>query len=357
MSLVGRPAYPGQPAGTRVTIRPLRPGKSKRWVKQGVNWSDFGPGWRQAKVRPDHRALMTEILALHRSGSPAYYGYGNPEVHLADLSAAVWPLLHRCTESGIPLVAQGDDLVGVRLLDEPARVVLDVTRQSADGPLSVRPVLTGPTADASMADIAVRHSAETEPRRGHGDEGSPPSGAASLGGADTEIILLGRPPHGVAALHDGRLTLAPLAAPPPEALIPLLTAGADITVPASDTSRFLALYYPVLARQLPAQSSNGSVALPADVAPVLTLDATYDSGHRVRLSWGFGYPLPREHDEEALVRVGLHASEHDPPRDFECERRLIDNLTELALIPRMTHAPPRASCSPIRRAGCSAWTP
>ncbi|WP_332875443.1 DEAD/DEAH box helicase [Ornithinimicrobium sediminis] len=286
----------------RVRIRPLREGRNKPWVRQGAGWSDLTRSWGRPDVRPDHRAVLGDILALHRATAAGYYGYGSPDVEVDDLGPAVWPLLRRCELVGIPLVAAGDGLAEVTLVPSAAEVRVDVRRHE-DG-LTVRPVLA--------------------------------MGEATPVGAR---LLLGDPAHGVAVLGaDGTLTLAPLAAPPPAALGALLQAGTTVEVPGPDVPRFLGLYYPVLARRLAVGSSDDSVALPEGVTTMLTLEATYRPGHRLELRWGFAYQVPAHGGSEpAEVRVGLTPGPTDPPRDLEHEHALLAGLTELDALPRLRH--------------------
>lgn len=345
VSLVTSPSPTRGALLRKVRVRPLREGKGKPWVKQGANWSDLTNTWGGPKLRADHRAVVADLLTLYRAAVPgSYYGYGNPDIHLDDLGSAVWPLLRRCELTGVPMIAGSSDLRSVRLTSTTAEVSVDLTRRPDQGGLSVRPVLSlgdgiGPDSDSGLG--------QGQDADGEGEQGT--------------VLLLGAPAHGVGVLTaDGTLSLAPLAAPPPPALRALLQDRAAIEVPEADTARFLGLYYPVLARRLPVGSSDHSVALPEDIAPVLTLEAAYRPGHRLELTWGFAYRMPTlgttdTHNDIGTdistdtgtdistntggteVRVGLDAGPADPPRDLEGERALLSGLTELHAIPRMLH--------------------
>ncbi|MDQ3359184.1 MAG: DEAD/DEAH box helicase [Actinomycetota bacterium] len=315
LTLTSVPA-PGRRTPVRkIGLRPLRQGKGKPWVKQGANWQDFAYSYfGRDQLRPDQRAVVTEMLALQRTSPTGYYGYGPTTVHLDDLGPGVWALLRRAEQTGMPLLAEGADLTCVQLGQGTAEVSVDVTRQASDQGLVARPVL-------SVGQV-------------------PPGG---------ELLLLGTPPHGVAILGpDGVLKLWPLAAAPPDFLAPLLREGAALDVPAADVPRFLAMYYPVLARRLPVGSSDGSIELPTDLGPVLTLEVTYEPGHRVRLAWGFAYPVPgagsggdssSRGDTDTELRLPLEPTPQDPPRDAGSEHRLLESLRELDGIPRLQHRP------------------
>ncbi|MGB6020999.1 MAG: DEAD/DEAH box helicase [Ornithinimicrobium sp.] len=321
LSLVpGAPRARGAPAH-RLEVRPLREGKTKRWVRSGATWQDLGGPWGHGVVREDHHHVITEILSLHRvSQGGHYYGYGHAAVLLDDLGPAIWPLLRRAVLLGMPLVA-GRDLGSVRLLDGSAGLTLDVTRD-AEGSLALRSHLR-PQSDRPPDD----------PPAGRGVTPSPLDRPALAG----MRLILGQPAHGVAVVDNDRgLQLVPLADTPSAALSHLAAANVLMVVPAGDVDRFLDLYYPGLSRQVAVESSDASVSFPAAVTPRLALDVAYAEHHHMAMRWGFVYA--RAGAEVTGTRVDFERSADDPPRDLEAEQRLLGSLVELAAMPMLQRA-------------------
>ncbi len=327
VSLVsGQPRSRGATA-ERVELRPLKQGRTKRWVRTGASWTDLGSPWGRGGVRPDHQGLIADVLTLFRgTASGQHYGFSNVTVHLDDLGPGVWPLLRRAAALGMPLVA-GSDIASVSLHEEQARLALDVTRQE-DGGLVV-------TAQILLHDDHL----------------------------DGTVVVLGSPAHGVAVLDDqGVLHLAALADAPAETLATVVAANRPIRVPAADTQRFLDLYYPVLSRQVSVGSSDDSVTLAEAVPPRLELIVTFDEGHRCSLAWGFVYGATDEQatDEQATndhaadsgpasrgTRVGLDFAVYDPPRDLETEQALLASLIELQRMPALQHRAASGALHPV----------
>ncbi|MGB3184971.1 MAG: DEAD/DEAH box helicase [Ornithinimicrobium sp.] len=295
----------GNDVGNTIELRPLREGKSKPWVRTGATWNEVGMGWGRTSARAAHQSLIGDILTLHRSTSHSY-GYGAPQVHLCDLGPGAWPLLRRALLLGMPLIA-GSGIEDVRLLDDAARFVLDVSKH-ADGALTVSP-------EVRVGDDALKGRS----------------------------LVLGKPTHGVGVIDDlGCLHLAALTEVPAQALSALVAVGTRVDIPAVDADRFVNLYYPVLARQVTVGSSDDSVSLPEAIPPLLTLDVVYQQGHRTTLTWGFAYGVrpaadDQRPDESLGIRVGLDPAPGDPPRDVAAEQRLLSSLTELDAMPHIQH--------------------
>ncbi len=315
LSLVpGAPRARGAPA-YRIEIKPLREGKTKRWVRSGVTWNDLGGPWGHGMVREDHHRVITEILSLHRtSQSGHYYGYGNATVLLDDLGPAIWALLHRSAALGMPLVA-GSGIDTVRLLEGSARLGLDVTRE-ADGSLRVHSDL--------------RHGTDAQEK-------------SLLTGSR---MMLGQPAHGVAVLDDDAgLRLVPLADSPSTALSHLAAANVPVVVPTGDADRFLDLYYPGLSKQIAVESSDHSVSFPEAATARLALQVTYAEKHQVTLRWGFVYA--RVGAQDSGTRVSLERRLDDPPRELEVEHGLLGSLIELAAMPMLQQASASGVLHPI----------
>ncbi len=305
---------PGQPrsrgaTAERVELRPLKQGRTKRWVRTGASWTDLGSPWGRGVVRPDHQALIADVMTLFRgTASGQHYGFSNPTVHLDDLGSSAWPLLRRALVLGMPLVP-GSEVARVRLHEGTANLALDVSRADDGGLVVCSQILL-----------------DEEPLKG-------------------AVLVLGSPAHGVAVLDDQEcLNLVALADPPAEALAAVVAADRPIRVPAADAQRFLDLYYPVLSRQVAIGSSDASVTLAEAVPPRLELTVSFEEGHRCSLVWGFVYGTDAT-DEQAVnegstsagTRVALEYAPDDPPRDLEAEQALLGSLAELSSMPSLQH--------------------
>ncbi len=315
---------PGQPrsrgaTAERVELRPLRQGRTKRWVRTGASWTDLGSPWGRGAVRPDHQALIADVLTLFRgTASGQHYGFSNPTVHLEDLGPGVWPLLRRALVLGMPIVP-GSEVARVSLHEGTAHLALDVSRADDGGLVVCSQIL-----------------AKDEPIEG-------------------AVLVLGSPAHGVAVLDDeGCLNLVALADPPAEALAAVVAADRPIRVPAADAQRFLDLYYPVLSRQVAIGSADASVVLAEAVPPRLELTAGFQEGHRCSLEWGFVYGGTVSEDQEAEAvpvstgtRVGLDYAVYDPPRDLEVEQALLGSLVELQRMPVLQHRAASGGLHPV----------
>ncbi|WP_298746138.1 DEAD/DEAH box helicase [uncultured Serinicoccus sp.] len=284
----------GREESARVTLAPVRPGRSKPWVGQGVSWDDLTNRWSPTEVDPEHRALLGQLAALGKSSGFGYFYASAKELPLGAIGAVAWPVLRQVQEAGIPLVA-GQGVAGVELGEGSAAIGLDLVRGD-DGALTLAP------------EVAV--------------DGAPPTGGRRF--------LVGRPAHGLGWVDtDDRLTLWPLRAAVPEPLAGLLEGGTSLEVPADQVGRFLARYYPALARQVGLTSSDGSVVTPADRPPRLRLEVTPEPGHVLHLRWTFGYAVPTVEGEPDTVVVGLDGGPEDLARDEEAERAAVAAVTPL----------------------------
>ena len=286
----------GRDESVRLGLAPVRPGKSKPWVGQGVGWDDLTNRWSRVEVDPRHRALLTQLAALGKSSGFGYFYSGAKELPLGEIGAVAWSVLHQVVAAGVPLVP-GQGVEGVRLGAGSAAVGLDLARRE-DGGLVLRP------------EIDVERVDSSAPRSG--------------------LFLVGRPAHGLGWLDDaGLLTLWPLTGVVPPAVVGLVEADRTLEVPPEEVDRFLATYYPALARQVGLTSADGTVVTPSDDPPRLRLEITPEPGHVLHLRWTFAYALPTVSGEPRTVVVSLAEGPGDPPRDATAERKALDVALEL----------------------------
>ncbi|WP_447924449.1 DEAD/DEAH box helicase [Georgenia muralis] len=285
------PGFRGDPDSLRVRLRPVVPGRRSAWVRTGIGWRDLAFRWGAHNRVEAHREALH---ALHEAHRPT--GYSGGDVHLDEFGPALWPLLRAATEAGVPFVdtrATG----GVVLADAPATVALDLVRGD-DGALTATAVVDLPDGQAGPD--------------GHGEvSAAPPEDG------EPRLALVGSPAHGV-VVDRGELVLAPFARPLTGRATSLLAAGA-LHVPAEDTERFLAEYYPALRRLVPVRS-DGSVELPEVAPPRLGLTLTYAEDHHLTLEWDVRYDTGGSTRREPLESGG------GAGRDRAGEQRLLSGL-------------------------------
>ena len=282
--------------GTRVRQVRLRPSRTTRtgtWAKS-TTWADVvetGYAWnRPPPMHPRHREALTRLHRLSGASTRAYAG--RTEVDLAGLGPAGWDALRQVAAAGVELIGApgpSGEPSPVTLLDHPVDVGLDVVRDAAG--------------------LLVR--ARTE-------------GLPAPAAADDEVLLVGDPAHGVVVRHGADLVLVPLASPLPNAVAALVLDPRPLRVPTEDADRFVALYLPRLALQVPVASSDGSVEITGPARPVLDVEVLPEPGHRTRLRLGVRY---------GEVRVRALGRDDPLPRDHGAERRLLDSLDVLDRVP------------------------
>jgi len=281
------PAYRGYSGRVMLRMRPVRRGKSGRWVQTGVSWEDLEYATRTYAAAP--RELLLQLRGA--AGPAARYGYPrSPWIPLGGVSPGLWSLLARAEEQDLALVPptpQGE----LTVRTEPATVVLDASR-TADGGLSLAPqvLLDGRPLPSSW------------------------------------FGLLGDPGHGMFAVpvpsRPGGITLAPLAEPLSRELRQLLLDADPIYVPAADERRFATEFYPRLRTRATFVSADGSAPLPEPAAPVLTCSVHFRPEHRIRLDWAWAYQVDGERRAFALDAPAGWPTVRDP----DAERRLLAGL-------------------------------
>lgn len=280
-----------------VTVRPVCPGKTKKWVRSKVSW------WT---VQADEVATMSPIQvaavdSLRKLYNGAAYLGGQDPLPLQEIdSQALWPVLEHIREVGVALVEDDGRFTPVRIEREPATADIQVTRAGA-GDLTLR------------ADL--RHPAMAP--------GQP-------------MIKLGDPPHGVAWRDDQGLHLAALGHVADRSWAQLAVEPEALHIPAEGYQHFITDVFPRFA-QLDWTSPDGSFTPPEPPAPVLHLElgvsgATPDDPTpRARLRWSWHYCDEQGHGRGPLA---LRAGRFDPSRDIGREEEVLAPVTEvLAGIP------------------------
>ncbi|WP_148614811.1 DEAD/DEAH box helicase [Nocardioides rubriscoriae] len=262
--------------GPLLRLRPMRPGKKGGWIKSGISWSLVPT----AALGRDHAPAQVAVLqalhaALERHGG---YWYAGREPTVGDFGPDVVPLLLEAEAAGFPLLLQ--QLSVLHLAEKPVAMGADV-RTGDQGPQVV---------------VGLDH----EGRLWHG----------------ADVGLWGDPAHTALLDHGGgELTLARLerrlARGPARVL-----AEPPLQLPAEAVER-LPDELARLRRLLPLGSSDGTVELPAPVAPRVRLTVRWSTADAATLVWEWVY--------------GDHVlpwSSGDRLRDRRAEREVVDRLPQ-----------------------------
>ena len=344
--------FTGRPeAGTRVRLRPARPGATGAWIRTGASWRDLElPGLDRPLV-PDQRDALLELARAARAHQAGWYStYAETTVHLDDLGPGGWRTLADAVRAGVTLVSElGSRAAAARpvvLADAPAEVTLDLRRTGPGGARAGADsgvgADSGAGADSRDSGDAVLEAVVSVP-------GEPPLPAR-------RVELVGDPPHGLFVDDPRRLLLAAFDRPPDPLLTRLLATRRPLTVPAADVPRFLERWYPVLRRRTPVVSTDESIALPELAPPRLGAEVTFSEPHRVTLRWSVRYrvgdrvhavPLPGERRRSGDEQSREHPDDGPAavPRDADAEQALVDSLAGLDVMPglRTTVSGPRGT--------------
>ena len=278
----------------RVMVRPMRLGRSGRWIKTGASWRDIASpyGYDLADADPAQLALMRTLLATGKIGQYSDVAV----VPLAQFGPDLWFQLARASEIGMAFIDEHGDGPG-HLSASQARPVLDLTDD--DGYLNV----TG--------------------RLMVGEEVIPVDGEDSG--------LVGAPPHGLWMADEESLRLIPFDAPlnPAVARIAL---GEDLIVPPEDVDEFLDLYHPTLVRHAEVGSSDGSVTVTTTEFAGFALVVDQVSLGSARLEWSARYRRgDRTTDYGLMSRTGPHrdrAAEASAIAQMELPTHLLPGLID-----------------------------
>jgi superfamily II DNA or RNA helicase len=273
-----------------VTVRPVCPGKTKKWVKSKVSWWTVQAG-EAATMSP----VQTEAVdALRKLYNGASYLGGQDPLPLQEIdSQALWPVLERIRDVGVPLVADDGRFTPVRIEAEPAVSTIQITREES-GDLALR------------ADL--RHPAMAP---------------------DAPVVRLGDPPHGLAWSDEDGIHLAALERVADRSWVQLAAEPEALRIPAEGYEHFITDVFPRIA-QLDWASPDDSFTPPAPPAPALHLElgvtgaSGTDPTPRARLRWSWHY-----RDEQGRGRgpLALRAGRFDPGRDIAREEEILAPVT------------------------------
>jgi len=286
----------------RLVARLVRPGKTGGWASGGLTWSGLDTAHYRDDFRPDHVRMLKELYAVYRSretrSSYSYYGYRDDKS--IELSACesrqLWPLLDDAEAIGVRLVHARKALGDVQW-DGPAELALDVVAGAGAGSLSISPLITvhGAPVDA------------------------------------VPVVFIGSEGHGVVYVDRGHLSqdsagwplrLARLERAVPRQLQAMALDQRPLEIPAADRQRFSDEFYPRLRNVAAVISSDDSFSPPAISGPTLVLQASYSTGHELRLRWDWSYDVG-----ETRLRVPLYPENADSGfRDRDAERAVLHGL-------------------------------
>lgn len=261
------------------SMRPVRPGARRGWVRSGAEWTDlsgpvatsrFVPAQVEA-LRALHRGLLSRHTYLVAGAAPMLDDYGDRLV----------PALRAAVAAGVVLVP-GPGVASVSLSSAPGRLAADLTRRDGAGAFEV--------------------FAEVDERRWRGDD----------------ITPVGRPATTLVLVEGDDVLLTDLAEPLHDALAELLV-GPPVVVDADEVEVFLRALAP-LARHVEVVSSDGSLDVPAPPPPRLLVTVAWHSSTHAGLDWQWAYGEARcpLSSTESLAGV----------RDPETERAVLTTVPE-----------------------------
>jgi superfamily II DNA or RNA helicase len=276
----------GAPSGPTIAIRPMRQGKSGKWVKGEATWRDLltpslSPYSPTASLDPLQRSAIGGLATCARI-TP--YSTG-PDPTLDRFGPDVWNHLRRVVDTGVELIGDRANLL-VELERHPAEVHVDVSA----------------TVDGLVVVTAELHVA------GHD--------LATLG---DQTGVLGVPPHGAWAATPDLLRLIAFEAPLHPTVARLLDAG-PLVVPEHDVDELLDLYLPALSRHAAVASANQTVSFEVSRFDRLLLTVTRTALDAAHLRWSARYRRGERIADHALNQfAGLS-------RDLDAEAEARANL-------------------------------
>jgi hypothetical protein len=240
----------------RIAVRPVVKKAGGGFVKSTISWTSFTHQGHRLSLDPSHQQWFTQFQALLRATRPpagAYAGAGDSDWLVLDDfgSPVLWHLFEEAAQLGIELVGTRKGTVA---LGTAAAIRLDAAHDG-DGVI-LRSVVT---IDGTDVDAAT-------------------SGAIGDHGLYHYTL---EPQQAI--------VIAPLAEPLTDEARGLLGPGEPVVVPEAEVPEFLEHYVPRLRRSIALSSTDGTVALPEIVPPVLVLTASFEPKQTLRLAWSWQY--------------------------------------------------------------------
>ncbi|MEZ5183730.1 MAG: DEAD/DEAH box helicase [Acidimicrobiales bacterium] len=277
--------FPGQQPAV-VSVRPMRLGKSGRWVKTDATWRDLvstylPPYAPLAQADPVQRGALQALAASARIGP---YSTG-PDPTLDRFGPNFWSHLRQAVDAGAVLLGDPAALQ-VRLERQPARVHVDLAA-GAHGSVSL------------AAELRV--------------------GGAPVTSLGDEVQLLGTPPSGLWAATPGLLRLVEFDAPIHRTVARLL-GGPPLTVPAGDVDDLIDSYVPALAQHAEVGSADGTVSIEGPAFERLALLVARTGPTAASLYWAVRYRRGERTADHPLFARPVAS------RDLDAEDAALDEL-------------------------------
>ncbi|HEX5510356.1 MAG TPA: DEAD/DEAH box helicase [Actinomycetales bacterium] len=290
-----------------LTVHPVAPGRSGRWVRSGVKWFELATGYGGYGRSTRQVQILRELARAHRSS-----GYQRGELNLDGFDQDLWRHLRRAVNAGVELVPFRKSMGAVTLSRTPAVVMLEASRHPDGRGAVLEPVVV--------------------------------QGGRRL--ALSAVTLIGDPAHGLFCEEqraDGaELLLVPLD-PPLTSVQQRLVDQGRLEIPEDELDGFIADYYPRLRQLIGVTSPDGSIALPQITPPRLTLRVTFTPVHRACLQWGFTYQIGDDATHVPLsAAAGSLGGDGDSGfsgvemiRDRDAERDVLDRFTLPDVLPQL----------------------
>ncbi|GAB91358.1 SWIM zinc finger family protein, partial [Gordonia rhizosphera] len=211
-----------------LTLRPMIMGARENWIKTGASWRDIAAGRRRSADPSQHAALR----AIQRLLVGNTYAMTADTISLAAPPRAVWRLLSDAVADGVTLIADPVSLRSTTIRFGPASLHYAITEHPDGARIANELIVDGNPLDPRSVDII----------------GSPEA-------------------HGLWAVDDGVLTLAPLDRQIQRDEMQTLRSGGDIIIPTADLPEFSLEALPRLTQRRTVRVDDGLLAPPTIEGP------------------------------------------------------------------------------------------
>ena len=303
------PSRYGGPLG--LTLRPMRIGKTGRWVKAGAAWSDVNAYGSGVLDDAQKAALETVVVALDGPGA------AGQERAIEGATPRIWAALERAAEAGVEFLAD-EGLVSVELAAGRASVVLTVD-DAAPRDAGPRDAAAGDGVAPLPLDAGSANAGAVEAAGGTG--GPSETGASVALGVDLdgavfsgrELIPVGRRAHGALLLTPAypsvepgasavyRGTLVRFERPLSDRLSYMLRTARTVPVPAEGREKLVGELLPQLAQHVPVVAADPAWRAHIPEPPALVAVLRWNGFEPAELGFGFEYSTP---DGPTVVPLG-----------------------------------------------------